>query len=70
MTAILMTLIFADSRVNTKPAATVTYVENWRADRSDAEIIAQQKKDQAAREAALKARQEQYKKLQDGLGIE
>lgn len=53
---------------------TVVYVQQWRADRSDAEIIAQQKIDSAVRgkeRAELarlqKARQAEFKRLDDRL---
>ncbi|MEN2787780.1 hypothetical protein ACFOKI_00805 [Sphingomonas qilianensis] len=53
----------------------VTYIEQWPADRTDAEIIAQQKIDgpiEAKRKAELAARQtkiqQDYKKLDDKLG--
>lgn len=39
------------------------YVESWRADRSDAEIVADQKKRQAEKEALQKERQAQMKRL-------
>jgi hypothetical protein len=69
-TAIVVILFFADAHVNTKPPPQTIYVESWRSDRSDAEIIAQQKKDQAAYNAAVKARQQEFQKLQKKLGIE
>ena len=69
-TAIIVIIFFADASVNTKPPPQTIYVESWRSDRSDAEIIAQQKKDQAARAAAVKARQEEFQRLQKKLGIE
>jgi len=59
-----------DGQINPKPHATVTFAQSWRADRSDAEIIADQKKDQALREAAQKKRQEEFKKLQKQLGMD
>ena len=39
------------------------------ANRTDAEIIAQQKIDQAAKEAAQKERQRQFQKLEKQLGM-
>ena len=72
--AILVTIIIiieflVDSRINTAPPQQVVYVEQWRADRTDAEIIAQQKIDQAAKEAAQKEKQRQFKKLEKQLGM-
>ena len=52
----------------------IIYVQQWRADRSEAAILAQQKVDKAAddkRDAAIKAAQDKqqaaYKRLDDGL---
>lgn len=52
----------------------IIYVQQWRADRTDAEIVAQQKIDQAAKDkriaeqkAAQARLQAQYKKLDDRL---
>jgi hypothetical protein len=69
-TAIVVIIFFADSNINTMPPPQTIYVDSWRADRSDAEIVAQQKKDQAAHDAAVKARQKEFQKLQKSLGIE
>lgn len=69
-TAIILILFFADSKVNTKPAPTITYVESWSADRSDADIKADQAKDQAAKAAFEEQRRKDYQKLQNRLGIE
>jgi len=56
-----------DGRTNTAPGAQIIYVESWNSSRTDAEIVADQKKDQAAREAAMKERQRQFKKLDKDL---
>lgn len=73
--AVLVTIIIVieflvDSKINTAPPRQIVYAEQWRADRTDAEIIADQKKHQAAREAALKERQRQFQRLEKQLGIE
>ena len=75
MLAVLVTMIiviefFVDSKINTAPPRTVVFVEQWNANRTDAEIIEEQKKHQAAREAARLERQRQFQKLQNQLGIE
>jgi hypothetical protein len=72
--AVLVTIIIVieflvDSKINTAPPPRVVYVEQWQADRTDAEIIADQKKDQAAKEAARKERQRQFQKLEKQLGM-
>ena len=70
ITAIIVFEFFIDSKVNTAPPPTIIYVDQWNANRTDAEIVAQQKKDQAARDAAKKARQREFQKLEKQLGIE
>ena len=69
VTIIILILFFVDSKINTAPRRTVQYVDSWPADRTDAEIVAQQKKDQAEAEARAKARQEEFKKLEKTLGM-
>ena len=70
VTTIIVIEFLVDSKINTAPPPRIIYVEQWRADRSDAEIIARQQKEQAEREAALKERQRQFQKLEKQLGIE
>jgi hypothetical protein len=72
--AILVTLIIVieflvDSKINTAPPPTIVYAESWKADRTDAEIVAQQKVDQAKRDARLKEKQRQFQKLEKELGM-
>ena len=72
--AVLVTIIIVieflvDSKINTAPPPRIIYVEQWRADRTDAEIKADQKTYQAQREAALKERQQQFQKLEKHLGM-
>jgi hypothetical protein len=69
VTAIIVIEFIVDAKINTAPPPQVVYVEQWPANRTDAEIIADQKKDQAEREAALKARQEQFQKLENRFGL-
>ena len=69
VTTIIVIEFLVDSKINTAPPKQIIYVEQWNANRTDAEIIAEQKKDQAEREAAMKARQEQFKKLENQLGL-
>ena len=73
--AVLVTLIIViefivDAKINTAPPPQIIYAEGWSADRTDEQIIADQKKDQANRDAALKERQRQFQKLEKQLGIE
>lgn len=67
-TAIIVTF-YLDARTNILPGEQIIYAESWRADRSDAEIIAQQKIDQAARERAEAERQRQFKEVERRLGL-
>jgi hypothetical protein len=55
--------------MGTAPPAQIVYVESWSANRTDAEIIADQKKDQAARHAAQEEKKRQFKKLEKQLGM-
>ena len=70
VTAVIVIEFLIDAKINTAPPPQVVYVESWPANRTDAEIIAQQKKDQAAMEAAQKERQRQFQKLEKQLGID
>lgn len=47
----------------------IYYMESWPMNRTDAEIIADQKKDSAAKHRAQAERQAEYKRLADQLGI-
>ena len=72
--AILVTIIIiieflVDSQINTAPPPRIIYVQEYKADRTDAEIIAQQKFDQAAKLAAQKEKQRQFQKLEKQLGM-
>ena len=67
MPVALIVLFVTDGRTNIAPREQIVYVESWPATRTDAEIIADQKKHQAEREAAQKERQEQFKKLDQKL---
>ncbi len=69
VTTIIVIEFLVDSKINTAPPPQIIYVEQWNSTRTDAEIIAEQKKDQAEREAAMKARQEQFKKLENRFGL-
>ncbi|MEO6433036.1 MAG: hypothetical protein ABIO29_03530 [Sphingomicrobium sp.] len=69
ITTIIIIVFFVDSSINTAPPPQVIYVENYRPDRTDADIIASQKKDEAERLAAMKEQQRQYQKLENQLGM-
>ena len=69
VTTIIVIEFLVDSKINTAPPPQVIYVEQWNANRTDAEIVAQQKIDQQKRDAAQKERQRQYQKLEKDLGL-
>ena len=70
VTIIILILFFVDSQINTAPPPQITYVQDYKPGRTDADIIADQKKDEAKRVAAAKERQHQFQKLEKQLGIE
>jgi len=69
VTAILVIEFMVDSKINTAPPPQVIYVESYSANRTDAEIIADQKKEQAEREAARAERQRQFQQLENRFGM-
>jgi hypothetical protein len=69
VTAIIVIVFFVDSKINTAPPPYIVYVENWPSNRTEAEIVAQQKKDQAAAEAFRKEKQKQFQALENKLGM-
>ena len=74
MLAVLVTMIIVieflvDSKINTAPPVQVIYADSWSLNRTDAEIVADQKKDQAKRDAAKKEKQRQFQKLEKQLGM-
>lgn len=51
------------------PGPQLIFVESWSAKRTDAEIQAQQKRDQAVRKLQEEERQRQFQKLGNTLGV-
>jgi len=70
VTAIIVILFLVDPKVNTAPPPQVVEVELYSSNRTDAQIIADQKKDQANKEALKKERQRQFKQLAKQLHID
>lgn len=71
LTTMIVIILFAvDSQINTAPPAQIIYAQSWSADRTDAEIIAQQKKDQERKRAYQIEKQRQFQQLQNQFGIE
>ena len=72
--AVLVTMIIViefsvDAKIGTAPPPQIVEVELYPSNRTDAQIIADQKKDAAAREAAIKERQRQFQKLEKKFGM-
>ena len=67
MPVAIVVTFYLDGKTNILPGPQLIYVESWPANRSDEEIKAQQKIDQAARDKANKERQRQFKELDDKL---
>ena len=72
MPLLIVASFFHDSTHGVQPGPQVVYVDSWPASRTDAQIVADQKRDQAQREAARRQQQQQFRKLDrqlDRLGI-
>jgi hypothetical protein len=67
MPVVIIIGFITDARTNIAPGEQLMYVDSWSANRSDAEIMADQKRRQAEREAAQAERQRQFKKLEEQL---
>lgn len=70
VTAIIVIEFIVDAKMGTAPPPQVVTVELYSQNRTDAQIRADQKKDQADKEAAKKAEQQQFKQLAKQLGID
>ncbi len=70
VTAIIVIEFLVDSKIGTAPPAEIIYVDSWNANRTDAEIIADQKKDQAKRREYQQEKQREFQKLANAFGIE
>ena len=70
VTIIIVIIFFVDSKINTAPPPQIVYVENYGPDRTDTDIIADQKKASEERRKAEEARRKEFQKLQEQLGIE
>ena len=70
VTVIIVIVFFVDSQINTAPPPRIVYVENYGPNRTDADIIADQKKASEERRRAEEARRKEFQKLQKEFGIE
>ncbi|MFW2831469.1 hypothetical protein [Sphingomonas sp. ID0503] len=68
--ALIIWGFYHDAAMDQPPTRTIIYVQSWPANRSDEEIIAQQKIDKAIKDKAAAEKQAAYKRLADKLGIE
>ncbi len=68
-TIIIVILFLVDPQINTAPPEQVIYAESYGADRTDAQIKADQVKDQKARDDAREARKREFQKLEKQLGM-
>ena len=68
VTTILVIEFLVDSKINTAPPPRVIYVESYAANRTDADIIADQKRDQAEKRGRRAERQRQFQELENRFG--
>lgn len=59
-----------DGRTGIKPGPQIIYIQSWAGNRSDVDIIEQQRADLIAHEKALARKQKQFRKVADQLGID
>ena len=70
MTSLIITGFIVESRSGILPGRQVVYATDWSSDRSDTEIVAQQKIDQRKRAIAEAEKRAQYRRLARQLDIE
>ena len=70
VTAVIVVVFAVDSLFGVKPVEVEYTFDLYATNRTDAQIAADQKKDQAAKEAAQKQQQQDYQKLAKRLGVD
>jgi hypothetical protein len=70
LTGFIVVLFMADLETNIEPPPTITIVDSWSLNRTDAEIMASQREYHAQKDAQAKARQQEFQELSNTLGIE
>ena len=70
VTIIILILFFVDSKINTAPPPTVVMVDLYETNRTDAEIVADQKRDQAELERRQAESRAKFQEIQNQLGME
>jgi hypothetical protein len=68
-TTIIIIEFLVDSKMGTAPPPQVVEVQLYSSNRTDAQIVADQKKDQAARHAYQLEKQRQFQRLEKQLGM-
>ena len=68
-TAIIVIEFLVEPYTVSQPPPPVVYVQSWSANRTTAEIVADQKKDQQERKAYQLAKQREFQKLAKDFGI-
>ena len=63
----VLTVFYFDGQTNILPREQIIYVDSWSADRSDAEIIAKQKRDLVQRQEAEAERRRQFQRIDSNL---
>jgi hypothetical protein len=69
VTSIIVIEFVVDAKIGTAPPPQYVEAELYPSNRTDAEIIADQKKDQAKKDAAEKENRRQYQKLENMFGM-
>ena len=69
VTAIIVIEFVVDAKMGMDPGPQITYVDLYPSNRTDAQIIADQKKDQAKPHAYQAEKQRQFQELEKKLGM-
>ena len=69
MPVVIVAGFYHDSTTNIGPGEQLIYVDSWSVNRTDAEIIVDQKKRQEEQEAIAAERQRQFQVLEKRLGL-
>ena len=70
VTLIIVIIFFVDSKINTSTPPQVIFVESYGPERTDEDIVRDQKKASEERRRAEELRRQEYEKLQKQFGIE
>jgi hypothetical protein len=70
ITIIILIIFIVDSKINTAPPPEVVFVENYGPERTDTDIIADQKKASEQRRKAEEAKRKEFQELEKKFHIE